>query len=271
MLHYWGSDGFYRIYPTSVPLTEEMTRRGRTSITLKRPDPDWRPTEAMLKRNAALPLFVPPGPDNPLGIRALNLGWPAYRIHGTNDIRKIGRQSSTAASGSSTSTSSRSTTARRWDAGSDDLRSRAGGFPPPGQPAPRLFSTRHPIDRAGRPSPGRASDPGGRRRVARHPLMLQRNRAAPRNVGRADSSEGGRVPLRSPDGGAGADSRPAHPHAPRNHIADSGVANLPTPVIYWRVPLSPIESTRESWLVFEALACPLAGPGELAVSQTRTL
>ena len=94
VLHYWGSDGFYRIYPTSVPLTEEMTRRGRTSVTLKRPDPDWRPTSAMLARNPALPLYVPPGPDNPLGIRALNLGWPSYRIHGTNDIRKIGRQSS---------------------------------------------------------------------------------------------------------------------------------------------------------------------------------
>jgi L,D-transpeptidase ErfK/SrfK len=94
VLHYWGSDGFYRIYPTSVPLTEEMTRRGRTTITLKRPEPDWRATPSMLARNPDLPTFVPPGPDNPLGIRALNLGWPAYRIHGTNDIRKIGRQSS---------------------------------------------------------------------------------------------------------------------------------------------------------------------------------
>jgi hypothetical protein len=94
VLHYWGSDGFYRIYPTSVPLTEEMTRRGRTSITLKRPDPDWRPTANMLQRRPDLPTYVPPGPDNPLGIRALNLGWPAYRIHCTNDIRKIGRQSS---------------------------------------------------------------------------------------------------------------------------------------------------------------------------------
>ena len=94
MLHYWGSDGFYRIYPTSVPLTDEMTRRGRTTITLKRPDPDWRPTAAMLKRRPDLPTYVPPGPDNPLGIRALNLGWTSYRIHGTNDIRKIGRQSS---------------------------------------------------------------------------------------------------------------------------------------------------------------------------------
>lgn len=94
VLHYWGSDGFYRIYPTSVPLTDEMTRRGRTSVTLKRPDPDWRPTEAMLKRRPDLPPYVGPGPDNPLGIRALNLGWPAYRIQGTKDIREIGRQSS---------------------------------------------------------------------------------------------------------------------------------------------------------------------------------
>ncbi len=95
VLHYWGADGFYRIYPTSVPLNGDLTRRGRTTITLKRPDPEWRPTENMLSRNPDLPRFVGPGPDNPLGIRALNLGFPgAYRIHGTNDIRKIGRQSS---------------------------------------------------------------------------------------------------------------------------------------------------------------------------------
>ena len=49
----------------------------------------------MLKRNPDLPRYVGPGPDNPLGVRALNIGFPgAYRIHGTNDIRKIGRQSS---------------------------------------------------------------------------------------------------------------------------------------------------------------------------------
>lgn len=95
VLHYWGRDGFYRIYPTSVPMTGDLTRRGRTTITLKRPNPEWRPTENMLRRNPDLPRYVPPGPDNPLGVRALNLGFPgAYRIHGTNDIRKIGRQSS---------------------------------------------------------------------------------------------------------------------------------------------------------------------------------
>jgi len=94
VLHYWGEDGFYRIYPTSVALTDEMTRRGRTEVVAKRENPEWRPTPSMLVRNPALPAHVGPGPDNPLGVRALNLGWQYYLIHGTNDIRKIGRQSS---------------------------------------------------------------------------------------------------------------------------------------------------------------------------------
>ena len=55
VLHYWGEDGFYRIYPTSVPLTDEMTRKGRTTVVLKRPAPDWRPTPSMLERNPDLP------------------------------------------------------------------------------------------------------------------------------------------------------------------------------------------------------------------------
>ena len=48
----------------------------------------------MKQRNPEWPDFVPPGPDNPLGVRALNLGWRYYLIHGGSDIRKIGRQSS---------------------------------------------------------------------------------------------------------------------------------------------------------------------------------
>ena len=93
-LHYWGADGSYRIYPTSVPMAEDMTRRGRTEIVLKRPEPEWRPTPSMIERNPDLPRYVGPGPDNPLGVRALNLGWRYYLIHGGSDIRKIGRQSS---------------------------------------------------------------------------------------------------------------------------------------------------------------------------------
>ncbi|MFZ5963232.1 L,D-transpeptidase family protein [Thalassococcus sp. BH17M4-6] len=94
-LHYWSEDrSTYKLYPTSVPLTEDLTRRGRTRIVLKDPEPDWRPTPSMKQRNPEWPDYVPPGPDNPLGTRALHLSWTYYRIHGTHDTRKIGRRSS---------------------------------------------------------------------------------------------------------------------------------------------------------------------------------
>ncbi len=95
VLHFWSQDGeTYLIFPTSVPLTEELTRRGRTRIVRKVVGPEWRPTANMLKRDPELPRYVGPGPQNPLGTHALYLSWQYYRIHGTNDTRKIGRQAS---------------------------------------------------------------------------------------------------------------------------------------------------------------------------------
>ena len=94
-LHFWGRDEkIHKIYPTSVPLTPELTRTGYTKVTQKIVGPYWRPTEAMRKRDPQLPKYMPPGPENPLGTHALYLSWPNYRIHGTSDTRKIGRQSS---------------------------------------------------------------------------------------------------------------------------------------------------------------------------------
>lgn len=95
-LHYWSEDqSIYRLYPTSVPLSEDLTRRGRTSVVQKVENPPWRPTPSMKERNPEWPDVVPGGsPDNPLGVRALYLSWTYYRIHGTHDTRKIGRRSS---------------------------------------------------------------------------------------------------------------------------------------------------------------------------------
>lgn len=94
-LHYWSEDGqTYKLYPTSVPLTEDLTKRGRTSVIRKVEGPEWRPTPSMKKRNPEWPDYVGPGPDNPLGTHALYLSWTYYRIHGTHDTRKIGRRSS---------------------------------------------------------------------------------------------------------------------------------------------------------------------------------
>ncbi len=94
-VHYWSEDqSVYKLYPSSVPLTDDLTRRGRTQVILKDPEPSWRPTPSMLKRNPEWPPFIGPGPDNPLGTRSLHLSWTYYRIHGTHDTRKIGRKSS---------------------------------------------------------------------------------------------------------------------------------------------------------------------------------
>lgn len=94
-LHFWNSDRtVYKLYPTSVPLSEDLTRRGRTKIVQKVVGPEWRPTPSMKKRNPDWPDYVGPGPDNPLGTHAMYLSWTYYRIHGTHDTRKIGRRSS---------------------------------------------------------------------------------------------------------------------------------------------------------------------------------
>ncbi len=95
MMQHWTPDGQVRIYPTSVPMTDDMTRRGYTRVTEKREFPGWTPTPSMRKRDPSLPAHVPGGdPKNPLGSRALYLSWQYYRIHGTADTRKIGRRSS---------------------------------------------------------------------------------------------------------------------------------------------------------------------------------
>ncbi len=94
-LHFWSEDrSIYKLYPTSVPMTPDLTRKGRTSVVRKVMNPSWRPTPAMKKRDPEWPDFIGPSPDNPLGTRALYLSWEYYRIHGTQDTRKIGRRSS---------------------------------------------------------------------------------------------------------------------------------------------------------------------------------
>lgn len=94
-LQQWTPDGQMYVYPTSVPLTDELTRRGYTEVVEKRVNPSWSPTPSMRKRNPEWPAFVPGGdPKNPLGTRALYLSWQYYRIHGTDDARKIGRRAS---------------------------------------------------------------------------------------------------------------------------------------------------------------------------------
>lgn len=55
VLHYWSEDqSVYRLYSTSVPLSEDLTRRGVTSVVDKVVNPTWRPTTAMRERNPGM-------------------------------------------------------------------------------------------------------------------------------------------------------------------------------------------------------------------------
>jgi lipoprotein-anchoring transpeptidase ErfK/SrfK len=67
-----------------------FTWSGAHTVTAKKEWPDWVPPQEMLQRQPYLPHFMPGGPNNPLGARAMYLGSTLYRIHGTNEPDTIG-------------------------------------------------------------------------------------------------------------------------------------------------------------------------------------
>jgi lipoprotein-anchoring transpeptidase ErfK/SrfK len=69
-----------------------FTWAGVKSVTMKKEWPEWRPPDEMLRRRPDLPHYMPGGPENPLGARALYLGDTLYRIHGSNEPWTIGTQ-----------------------------------------------------------------------------------------------------------------------------------------------------------------------------------
>lgn len=85
-------------YPIGVGRVGWATPLGATKVVRKQKDPVWRPTPSIRKEHAEngdpLPAVVKAGPDNPLGNRAMYLGWPAYLIHGTNKPYGVGLRSS---------------------------------------------------------------------------------------------------------------------------------------------------------------------------------
>ena len=64
---------------------------GQHRITRMAEWPGWTPPAAMRKRVPDLPAYMPGGPDNPLGARALYIGSTLYRIHGTSEPWTIGQ------------------------------------------------------------------------------------------------------------------------------------------------------------------------------------
>jgi L,D-transpeptidase ErfK/SrfK len=94
-LYYFAEPGGpMQSFPIGIGREGLLTPLGSTQVVRKQKDPTWRPTARMRAENPELPEAVLAGPDNPLGNRAMYLGWPQYLIHGTNKPLGIGRRTS---------------------------------------------------------------------------------------------------------------------------------------------------------------------------------
>ncbi|MFU8816356.1 MAG: L,D-transpeptidase family protein [Pseudomonadales bacterium] len=82
-------------YPVGLGRQDFRTPLGTSRITMAIENPSWTPTATSRREHAErgdpLPPVVPPGPDNPLGSRALQLDIPGYYIHGTNQPFGVGQ------------------------------------------------------------------------------------------------------------------------------------------------------------------------------------
>lgn len=91
-LYHFGNRGTVRSYPIGIGRQGWNTPIGHTSVVAKAKSPTWHPPVSIREQSPDLPRVVPPGPQNPLGTRALRLNWDAYLIHGTNEPSGIGRR-----------------------------------------------------------------------------------------------------------------------------------------------------------------------------------
>ena len=81
-------------YPISIGRQDWETPLGQARVTAKAVNPTWYPPQSVRDEHAAegrpLARVVPPGPENPLGSRAMRLSLPGYLIHGTNRPAGVG-------------------------------------------------------------------------------------------------------------------------------------------------------------------------------------
>ncbi|MFO1258212.1 MAG: L,D-transpeptidase family protein [Gammaproteobacteria bacterium] len=98
-LYYYHADGAHvSTFPVGVGQQGWTTPLGNTSILTKRKDPTWNVPESIwfnhLVKGQPIEKSVPPGPSNPLGRYAMNLGFTNIVIHGTPYPLAVGVRSS---------------------------------------------------------------------------------------------------------------------------------------------------------------------------------
>ncbi|WP_136516415.1 L,D-transpeptidase family protein [Geomonas edaphica] len=81
-------------FPIGIGDEGTDTPLGLYTVERKSLNPSWHVPASILQQRQDLPPVVPPGPENPLGTRALHLAGNDILIHGTNRPWGIGRRSS---------------------------------------------------------------------------------------------------------------------------------------------------------------------------------
>jgi lipoprotein-anchoring transpeptidase ErfK/SrfK len=92
ILKLYGKGELRKVYKVATGTGGYPTPHGNWWITAKRLNPTWYNPYSEWSRD--MPAFIPPGPNNPLGTRALNLSVSGIRIHGSPDSGSIGSNAS---------------------------------------------------------------------------------------------------------------------------------------------------------------------------------
>ncbi len=89
-----GEPAVVETFPIGIGRVGWETPLGSTHVVAKARDPHWyvpwSVRQEHIELGDPLPAVVPPGPDNPLGHRVLQLEMPGYLIHGTNQPYGVG-------------------------------------------------------------------------------------------------------------------------------------------------------------------------------------
>lgn len=86
-------------FPVSIAREGWSTPLGTTKVIAKHKDPAWFVPKSIQKEHkesgeGEFPEYFPPGPDNPMGMLAIQLGFQSIFIHGTNRPWGVGMRTS---------------------------------------------------------------------------------------------------------------------------------------------------------------------------------
>ncbi|WP_457643505.1 L,D-transpeptidase [Persephonella sp.] len=85
-------DVYVITFPVGIGTDNSKSPVGEFRITQKKRNPEWVVPKSIREEDPSLPPVVPPGPDNPLGVRAMRLGHTEYLLHGTSKRFGIGME-----------------------------------------------------------------------------------------------------------------------------------------------------------------------------------